>query len=132
MPTVQFRNNISNTKYMMFVVLTPKYYTHSHTHNMYPLTFEVKLKLSYCSRIVRLLEFVDSRHTKVLRLSALRTCRLYPQGTSLALISVRGLIYSRIGRIKAMKNSINAIGNRACDLPACSEVPEPTTPPRNT
>jgi len=29
-----------------------------------------------------------------------------------------------------MKNSIDTIGNRARDLPACSAVPQPTAPPR--
>jgi hypothetical protein len=29
----------------------------------------------------------------------------------------------------SMKNFIETIGNRTCDLPACSAVPQPTTPP---
>jgi len=29
-----------------------------------------------------------------------------------------------------MKNSNATIGNRTCDLPACSAVPQPTAPPR--
>ena len=29
-----------------------------------------------------------------------------------------------------MKNSSNTIGNRTCDLPACSALPQPTAPPR--
>jgi hypothetical protein len=28
-----------------------------------------------------------------------------------------------------MKNSNDTIGNRTCDLPACSVVPQPTVPP---
>ena len=34
------------------------------------------------------------------------------------------------GRIKSMKNSFYPIENRTRDLPACSTVPQPTTPHR--
>ena len=42
------------------------------------------------SRRLWLPGFLDSRHMKVVRLSALYTGRLYPQGRSVILISVRG------------------------------------------
>ena len=62
--------------------------------------------------------FQDNRYIKVVRLSALRTGRLNPQGHSAA------------GRITPMKNSKDNIGNRTRDPPACSTVPLPTALPR--
>jgi len=38
--------------------------------------------------------------------------------------------HNAIGRIMSMKNSNDTIGNRTRDLPVCSALPQPTTPPR--
>ena len=62
----------------------------------------------------------DSRHRIVVRLSALRTSRLYPPGSTpgthfcYRLSQPQG--HSAIGRIMSMKNSNDNIGNRTRDL----------------
>jgi hypothetical protein len=61
----------------------------------------------WASRRLRFPEFIDNRHTKVSRLSASRTDRLYSPGDILGtqrLSRLRG--HSAAGRIKSMKNFI--------------------------
>jgi hypothetical protein len=71
---------------------------------------------------------------KVVRLSTLRTGRLYPPenipGTHFYENLSRSQGHSAAGRIMSMKNSNDTIWNRTRDLPACNSVPQPTAPPR--
>jgi hypothetical protein len=80
--------------------------------------------------------FYDSWHMKVVRLSALRTGRLYtPPPPPPSDIPVTHLCqklsqsrgHSEAGRIF---NEKLTIATRTCDLPVCSAMPQPTTPPR--
>jgi len=73
--------------------------------------------------------FQDNRHLKVVRLSALRTGRLYPHTWYSFLFgaeSPQG--HCAAGRIMSMENSSDTIGNRTRDLPTCSAVPQPNAP----
>jgi len=67
---------------------------------------------------------------KVIRLSALCTGCLYPQGnipdTHFYHRLSRPHSRSAAGRIMAMKNSSDTIRNRTRNLPACSAKPQPT------
>ena len=71
---------------------------------------------------------------RVVRLSALRTGRLYPTGNTPGTHICKRLSrtngHSAAGRIMSMKNSNETIGDRTRDLPACSAVPQPTVSPR--
>jgi len=80
------------------------------------------------------LRFQDNRHMKVVKLSAVRTGRLYPQGnipgTHFYWRLSQSLDHSAARRIMSMKNSNDNFRNRTRDLPACSAEPQPTAPPR--
>jgi hypothetical protein len=58
---------------------------------------------------------------KVESLSGLLTSRLYPLG------NIPRMLVG--GRILAMKNFNNSIGNRNRDLPVCTAMPQTTAPP---
>ena len=66
---------------------------------------------------------------KVVRLSALRTGRLYPQEIFLVLISLRGCVNSRVTVRPGKKVPMTPSGIEPATLPAYSEVPQPTAPP---
>jgi hypothetical protein len=70
---------------------------------------------------------------KVVKLSALRTGRLYPMKYSwYSFLLGAESTGSVVGRIMLMKNSFDTIGNLTRYLPASSPVSQPTAPLRIT
>ena len=72
------------------------------------------------SRRLRLPDFQDNRHMKVVR-SALRTGRIYLQEIFMILLEAESP-----GTIMSTKNCSHTIGNRTSDLPARGAGPQPT------
>jgi hypothetical protein len=90
-----------------------KYQTLQIIPNQFYVWWSKKISLSHYkpgqtqldSRSLRLPEFLENRHMKIVRLSALRTGRLYPQKRFLVLISVRGWVDPRaIGRPEGLSH----------------------------
>ena len=75
----------------------------------------------------------DSRHMKLVRLSALRTGHLYTPGnipgTDFCQRLSQHQMHCAAGRLMSMKNSNDTVGNRTRDLPACRAVPQRTALP---
>jgi hypothetical protein len=81
-------------------------------------------------------EFLDNRQTRLAWLSALPTGRLYlppipgdNDATHLCYRLSRPQGHSAAGRIRLMKTPNDPIGNRNCEVPSCSAVPQPPAPP---
>ena len=126
-----------NTRFMVRVPtvkvkLSRSYVASYLTEKRNPIT---GLERSWGFQEVETPRFQDNCQIKVVRLSAIRTDRLYPPppGNSLYIHFCLGLSRTQghiaAGRNMSMKNSDDIIGNRNRDLPACSAVPGPTAPP---
>jgi hypothetical protein len=78
--------------------------------------------------------FQDNWHMKVVRLSTVRTGRLYTPGnirrTHFFCRLSRPQGHSAAGRSISMKNSSDTLGNQTRYLPACNTIPQPTASPR--
>jgi hypothetical protein len=95
---------------------------------MYDIRRKVKVKQSHTG-LGRLQEveaprFLDNRRMKVVRLSALRTGRLYPPGkipdTHFCSRLSRPQGHSATEMFMSMKDSSDTIGNRTRDVPVCT------------
>ena len=92
-----------------------------------------KLDSSLCLQKLRLPDFLDYQHMKVVRLSALHTGCFYALADTpcipfcLRLSRLWG--HSATRRIKSTKKYSDTIGKRTCDLTACSAVPQPLHTP---
>ena len=104
--------------------------THNRQISMPPGGFEPTISAGERPAAVEAPRFHDNRHIKVVRLSALRTGRLYPRKYSWYSRLSQPQGHSAAGRIMSTKNSNDTIGNRTRDLPTCSAVPQPTALPR--
>jgi hypothetical protein len=110
------RNNNSNQN-LLFPICHFSLYTAQQCKKVIPVE-ALRVPGSWGSQIH------DNRHMKAVKLSALYTGRLYPPGNIYgthfyqSLCRPQGL--SAAGMIMSMKHSNDTIGNRTCDLPACS------------
>jgi hypothetical protein len=118
-------------------------HTHTHTQNgghitLYFSPFWRKKKLSHyrpgqALKAPGIWGPQKFRHMKLVMLSALFIRRIYVQGHTLRTHFCQRLSqpqgHNAAGRIRSMKNFNNPIGGTTYDLPTCSAVPQPTTPP---
>jgi len=93
----------------------------------------LKVKVNNSCPLSEAPRFHDSRHMKVVSLSVLDICRLYPPrnilGTHFCQRLSRTQGHRTTGRRISMNNSNDDIGKRIRDLPACSTVSEASAPP---